>query len=41
MLPIDFTPMLSTWFGIWRNRMFYDGAEEYSTTGALTVQLRF
>jgi hypothetical protein len=41
MLPIDFSPRFSTWLGIWRNRMFYDGAQEYQTTGAFSLQFRF
>jgi len=41
MLPVEISPRLSTWLGIWRNRMFYDGASEYSTTASFSLQVRF
>ncbi len=41
MLPVDLSPTLSTWFGLWRARMFYDGAEEYQTTASFSLQVRF
>jgi biofilm PGA synthesis protein PgaA len=41
MMPFEWSPSFSTWLGLWRNRMFYDGAQEYSTTASLTLQWRF
>ena len=41
MLPIDLSPNLSTWFGVWRARMLYDGAKEYQTTASFSLQVRF
>lgn len=41
MLPVELSPSLSTWFGLWRSRMFYDGAGEYSTTASFSLQVRF
>lgn len=41
MLPMELSPGFSAWLGVWRNRMFYDGVEEYSTTASLSLQVRF
>ena len=41
MLPVDLSPTLSTWFGLWRARMFYDGTPEYQTTASFSLQVRF
>jgi len=41
MMPVELSPTLSTWFGLWRSRMFYDGAHEYTTTASASLQVRF
>jgi len=41
MMPFELNQRFSTWLGVWRNRMHYDGADEYSTTISATVQFRF
>ncbi len=41
MMPLELGPRFAAWFGIWRSRMFYDGAKEYSTTASATMQFRF
>jgi hypothetical protein len=41
MMPFELSTAFSAWFGIWRNRMFYDGAQEYETTASVSLQVRF
>lgn len=41
MLPIDLSPRVSTWFGFWRGRMYYDGTPEYQTSASWSLQVRF